>query len=121
MDSMEANTAEEGMRLRVAFLHWAGCLAIFIALVALGSSFNSTGFKNTAFLFYFVAGFYLSRTVLKKIVEWHPVYDTLYNVTSSKLKFFFLWPITWLSHPGRLDADCLAVETTGLLLNSSGF
>lgn len=83
------------MRLRVAFLHWAGCLSAFILLVVLASSFSSNFFGNLAFFFYFGAGFYLSRAVLRKIIEWHPMYNTLYNVTSDKLKFFFLWPITY--------------------------
>lgn len=25
-----------------------------------------------------------------------PLYNTLYNVTSAKLKFFFFWPLTYL-------------------------
>ncbi len=83
------------MRLRVAFLHWAGCLGVFVLLVVLASSFGSSLFGNLAFLFYIGAGFYLSRAVLRKIIEWHPMYNTLYNVTSDKLKFFFLWPITY--------------------------
>src|SRR5699024_2280747 len=33
--------------------------------------------------------------VLRKVIEWHPMYNTLGNVTSDKLKFFFLWPITY--------------------------
>lgn len=83
------------MRLRVAFLHWAGCLGTFILLVFLSSSMESPLFGNLAFFFYIGAGFYLSRAVLRRIIEWHPMYSTLYNVTSDKLKFFFLWPITY--------------------------
>ncbi len=95
MESPEVNNEQQSMRLRVAFLHWAGCLGVFVLLVVLASSFGSSLFGNLAFLFYIGAGFYLSRAVLRKIIEWHPMYNTLYNVTSDKLKFFFLWPITY--------------------------
>ena len=83
------------MRLRVAFVHWAGCLSAFILLVVIASSFSSNLFGNLAFLFYIGTGFYLSRAVPRKIIEWHPMYNSLYNVTSDKLKFFFLWPILY--------------------------
>lgn len=95
MESPEVSNEQENMRLRVAFIHWGACLAVFILLVILASSFNSSVFGNLAFFFYLGAGFYLSRAVLRKIIEWHPMYNTLYNVTSDKLKFFFLWPITY--------------------------
>lgn len=83
------------MRLREAFLHGVECLGTFILLVVLASSLESSLFGNLAFFFYLGAGFYLSRAVLRKIIERHPMYNTLYNVTSDKLKFFFLWPITY--------------------------
>lgn len=95
MDSPEANNEQQGMRLRIAFLHWAGCLGAFILLVVIAASFDSSAFGNLAFLFYLGAGFYLSRAVLRKIIEWHPMYNTIYNVSSDKLKFFFLWPIAY--------------------------
>ncbi len=97
MDSQNVSEHEhEGMRLRVAFIHWAACLGVFILLVVLASVFESSIFGNLAFFFYFVVGFYLNRAVLRKIVEWHPMHNTLGNITSEKLKFFLLWPITYL-------------------------
>jgi hypothetical protein len=90
------NQQTSSMRLRVAFLHWAGCLAAFILLVIIAASFSSTLFGYLAFFFYIGSGVYLNRSVLRKIVEWHPMYNTLYNVTSSKMKFFLFWPVTYL-------------------------
>lgn len=95
MDSPEVSNEQESMRLRVAFIHWGACLAVFSLLVILTSSFNSGIFGNLAFIFYLGAGFYLSRAVLRRIIEWHPMHNTLHNVTSDKLKFFFFWPITY--------------------------
>jgi positive regulator of sigma E activity len=91
----QVSNDQEKMRLRVAFLHWLGCLSIFILLAILVYFFSSKLFENLAILFYLGAGFYLSRSVLRKIIEWHPTYSTLYNVTSAKLKFFWLWPIAY--------------------------
>jgi len=41
---------------------------------------------------YFACGFLLNRVVLRGLVEWHPVYNTLSNVSRSKFQTFFLWP-----------------------------
>lgn len=95
METPEIANPQKNMRLRTAFLYWAGCFGAFILLVIIASSFDSSFFGNLAFFFYLGAGFYLSRSVLRKIIEWHPMYNTLYNVTSEKLKFFFFWPITY--------------------------
>lgn len=91
-----SNEQQAVMRLRIAFFHWAGCLAAFIILVVLASSFNSSVFGWLAFFEYIAAGVYLNRGVLRKLIEWHPMYNTLDNVASTKLKFFFFWPITYL-------------------------
>lgn len=95
MEALETTDEQQGMRLRDAFLHWASCLGAFILLVILASFFNSGLFGNLAFFFYLGAGIYLSRAVLRKIIEWHPVNATLYNMTSYKLKLFFLSPIMY--------------------------
>lgn len=95
METAEVSN-EQGMQLRVAFLHWAICLGILVMLVFIAATFNVGILGTLAFIFYFGAGFYLSRSVLRRIIDWHPMYDTLYNVTSEKLRFFFLWPITYL-------------------------
>lgn len=95
MDSAES-LEQQGMRLREAFLHWAACLGAFALVVAIAVTFSSGVVGNLAFLLYFGVGFYLSRAVLSRIIEWHPMYNTLYNVTTAKLKFFFFWPVTYL-------------------------
>lgn len=89
------NEQPAAMRLRVAFLHWAVCLGGFILLLILAMSFSSSLLGWLAFFFYIGAGIYLNRGVLRKLIEWHPMYNTLYNVTSTKLKFFLFWPLTY--------------------------
>lgn len=105
MDSSEVTTNQVSMRLRAAFLHWAVCLGAFVVLVVAASSLSSRLLGSLAFWFYFGTGLYLSRAVLRKIVEWHPMYDTLYNVTSAKLKFFFFWPVMYFFLFARLGVN----------------
>jgi hypothetical protein len=49
------------------------------------------------FCTYFVFGYLMNRLVLRGLVEWHPVYNTLENVSRSKLRSLIFWP---LSYPG---------------------
>jgi hypothetical protein len=85
---------DEVMRLRTAFMHWASCVCIWTVLLILSAYIKMAG--GLAFFFYFAAGAYLNKAVLPRIVEWHPMYNTLANVTSEKLKLFVFWPLTYL-------------------------
>ena len=49
------------------------------------------------FYLYLAAGFLMTRFVMQRLVEWHPVYNTVHNVFSAKLGMFFLWPFKMLS------------------------
>jgi len=44
---------------------------------------------------YVACGIYLNRTVLRRIIVWHPVYNTVENVFKGKLYMLFLWPISY--------------------------
>jgi hypothetical protein len=92
MDSQDVNNEEQSMRLSVAFLHWAVCLGVFILLVFLATTFKLKFFGFLAFFFYLGAGIYLSRAVLRKIIVWHPMYNTLSNVVDQKIKMMLFWP-----------------------------
>lgn len=48
-----------------------------------------------AFIAYFIFGFMLNRVVLRGLIEWHPTYNTLENVSSAKLGMMGLWPIRY--------------------------
>lgn len=105
MNPQEAEQAQTNLRLRAAIMRWAACLAIFGLLAFAGLKLNSSLFGNLAFFFYIWAGFYMSRSVLKKMVEWHPMYNTLQNVTSTKLKFLLLWPVAYVALFIRLGVN----------------
>lgn len=49
-----------------------------------------------AILMYWVAGFCMTRLVMRRLVKFHPLYSTVANVFSAKIWMFFLWPINML-------------------------
>ena len=44
---------------------------------------------------YFVFGFVMNRVVLRGLIEWHPVYNTINNVSSAKLSSLIFWPFSY--------------------------
>ena len=53
-------------------------------------------FPGVILLFTYVGfGFLLNRLVLRGLTEWHPVYDTLQNVSSEKLGMLLVWPFRY--------------------------
>ena len=69
-------------------------IGIMIALIALAA--NVQVFPGIiAFAGYFVLGFLLNRVVLRGLIEWHPMHNTLANVASAKLGMMMLWPIRY--------------------------
>ena len=48
-----------------------------------------------AIIDYLVSGFILNRIVLRNLISWHPMYNTLENVSSTKLRMLLFWPIRY--------------------------
>lgn len=84
---------EEGgeavMRLRVAWGVWAGAVGLMWALIALQ-------WFNAAVWIYLGLGFVMTRIVMRRLIEFHPMHNTLANVVSAKLWMFFAWPLRML-------------------------
>lgn len=93
---IEDSAERQGMRLRIAFLNWAACLCGLLFLPIFAQILGFSSLVGLTPLFYFGAGIYLNRVVLRKIIEWHPVYNTLDNVVSGKLFYFALWPLAYI-------------------------
>lgn len=56
---------------------------------------EASGSANTFAVVVFVwpiIGIYMSRSVVRRLVEWHPTYNTLQNVFSAKMRMVFFWP-----------------------------
>jgi hypothetical protein len=66
----------------VALLIWVG--VAFIPKLPLGT------------LVYLACGFVMTRYVMRGVMEFHPVYNTVANVFSAKIWMFLLWPLSML-------------------------
>lgn len=45
---------------------------------------------------YLAIGVFMSRFVMRRLVEWHPQYNTLNNVVGAKVWMVVLWPVRML-------------------------
>jgi hypothetical protein len=81
-------TIGKGLGIYVALL--VG-LFILIRLTGVFSWFSGM----IPFLAYFVFGFLMNRWVLRGLIEWHPVYNTIANVSRGKLRSLIFWPISY--------------------------
>ena len=46
-------------------------------------------------IIYIAGGVCLNRFVLRRIVVWHPIYNTVDNVYKGKLHMFAFWPVSY--------------------------
>jgi len=72
-----------------AWLVYLGALALWVAAIALS-------WGSVATIIYFIAGFVMTRVVMRSLIEFHPMYNTIANVFSAKIWMFLLWPIQML-------------------------
>jgi uncharacterized protein (DUF983 family) len=86
-----------GMGLMTAWGSYAGALLAMTMAVKLSS--------ELALFVYIAIGVVMSRVVMRRMVQWHPMYDTLYNVTSAKLGMVALWPLQMGSLLFRLTVN----------------
>ena len=73
---------------------YAVLLVVLIVLIKMAYAF--TWFPGVIpFIAYFVSGFIMNRVVLRGLIAWHPVYNTIENVSSSKLRALIFWPVSY--------------------------
>lgn len=95
MSDAEVQTMGQEMTVGKGFLIYAGIFVTQIVLIALATKLS--WFSGAIpFLAYFVFGFLLNRIVLRGLIEWHPTYNTLQNVSSAKLGMLLVWPFRYL-------------------------
>lgn len=49
------------------------------------------------YVLYLVTGIFMSRYVMRRLIAWHPVYNTLENVFSAKIGMVLFWPLQMFS------------------------
>lgn len=87
------------MSLGKAFGFYVGAV---VALVAGSLIAGATKAPIVYFVFYFACGIFLNRTVLRNLITFHPVYNTLQNVFSTKVRALIFWPISYLVLIGKI-------------------
>lgn len=90
-DNTQSDTV--ALKLRYAFIIYTAALILLFTLFAICQSGVSWWLF---FIGYLVIGVALNHLILKRIVEWHPMYNTIDNVASAKLKAVLFWPISYL-------------------------
>ena len=48
-----------------------------------------------ALVLYLSVGFVMNRVVLRGLIEWHPAYNTIENVSKGKLGLLLGWPVAY--------------------------
>ena len=100
---MEKTNEQAEMTMGKAFVYYMVSLAALIGFWWLMYGFVTLGRLDAEakwpfiplLLFYFGIGIYLGKVVLNRLIEWHPVYNTVSNVASAKIKQIIFWPISY--------------------------
>lgn len=95
---MDASTEQtQTLSVRAGFKVYCICLAAFIAVLFISISIGYQVLFYPVLAVYIYCGVYLNRNVLRRLIEWHPMHNTLNNVASAKFKQAVLWPFSYLA------------------------
>jgi hypothetical protein len=92
---IDAPPSTPHLSLRGAIFRWLACGFALMAVAGPIGKYDQDFGVFIAIVGYLATGYYLNRTVLSRLVEWHPHFNTVANVSSSKLRFFVAWPIEY--------------------------
>ena len=94
---MDASTEQtQTLSVRAGFKVYCICLAAFLAVLILSFSIGYQFMLYPVLAVYIYCGVHLNRNVLRRLIEWHPMHNTLNNVASAKFKQAALWPLSYL-------------------------
>jgi len=94
MDDVNDAAGQQPMSLLTAFLYYFGALFLLVMVLTIWSKVPSLPVM-AGVIAYLAEGFVLNRLVLRRLVEWHPMYNTIANVSSAKLGMMVFWPIRY--------------------------
>lgn len=86
------------LRLRHAIALYGAGLVFMYLLMWLLTLLSVKGLFGLGLLCvaYLAIGVALNRLVLRRLVEWHPMHNTLGNVANAKLGAVLFWPLSYL-------------------------
>ena len=96
ISGVNMNVRTNHISLSRSFFIWLALLISFIFFHYLSISFDVLAFRNIRTLFYIGSGIFLGKYVLCRLVDFHPVQDTLQSVFLTKFIYFALWPAMYL-------------------------
>ena len=82
------------MPLMTALGYYGIAWAVLIVGILAASLTKAPLFTMSA---YIGAGVFLNRTVLRNLIQWHPMYNTLDNVFKAKIVHVLFWPLSYMS------------------------
>lgn len=100
MDNNNLDVAEqpvETISLRKSVLIYIGALFLLMVSMKVIAMMQLTGGNTLLMLLvvYLAIGVMLNRVVLRRLVSWHPMYNTAHNVGVAKLSSVILWPLSY--------------------------
>ena len=95
MDDAGAVQQEAAMGMGKAVGIFVGAMVVLVIMASIaGLIGGSTGFAIGVGSYLFL-GIVLNRIVLRGLIEWHPLYNTVDNVASAKIGLILFWPIRY--------------------------
>jgi len=85
----DVSVSEPSMTLLKAVAIYAAAILVHVVLFKILPQNLLSGIAWV----YVASGFVMTRIVMRGLIEWHPHYNTLDNVFSTKLSMFVLWPL----------------------------
>ncbi|MDX6018593.1 hypothetical protein SIL79_20640 [Shewanella indica] len=101
MDNNIDATNAPNMTLKRAWLFYGLAWAALTGLWLISAAIEYVAGTNLPWLFvllligYLAIGVTLNIKVLRKLVVWHPMYNTIENTANAKTHMFALWPLTY--------------------------
>lgn len=89
---IEGAGSAEPMGLGMAWLIYLGAMVPWLGVVLLPSK-NLTAMLTLTLIVHFGLGFVMTRYVMSRLIEFHPVHNTISNVFSAKFWMFIFWPL----------------------------
>lgn len=92
----ESGLAAEGEKSSGVPMGVGTAWLVYLAALGLWLGTLSLSWGSVAVIAYLTAGFVMTRVVMRGLIEFHPVHNTIANVFSAKIWMFLLWPIQML-------------------------
>ena len=84
----EIESGNPRLKLSHAIAIYVGCLCILFSIIIFWT-------PVIAILAYFALGVFLNRIVLRRLIDWHPSFNTLSNVATTKLRTAVFWIVQY--------------------------